>query len=243
MIGTASPLARKLTAFADLNAAELDVLDDLQSRRRSFTAGREVVVPIPHDQTAFILTEGWALSYRQRSGGARQIVDFRIPGDFLGLRSMLLQKSDRAIAPVTPVVAAEVRVKDMLNTMVQMPRLGFALMWTASRDEALLADHVVSLSRRNAAERTAHFLLELAARMQLVGLGGTAGYDCPLTHVMMAEALGISAIHINRVLRQLREAGFVTFEDGRVHFGDFEGLADFADFDRAYLDHSGPVLV
>ena len=241
MIGTASPLARKLTAFADLNPTELDALADLQSHQRQFSGGREMGAQIPHDQTAFVLTEGWACSYKLRSGGVRQIVDFRIPGDFLGMNSMLLRTSDQAIRPITAVTAAEFNRKDIQNTMVQTPNLGFALMWSASRDEAMLADHVVSLTRRNAAERTKHFLPELAARMQMVGLGTTQGYDCPLSLYMIADANGVSAIQISRVLRQLRQAGFASFENGRVQIQDFDGLVAFADFDRTYLDHRGPM--
>lgn len=242
MTGTTTPLARKLTAFAELNPAELKVLADLQAIRRQFSGGQKMGDQVPHDQTAFVLTDGWACSYKLRSGGTPYIVDVRIPGDFLGMNSILLRTSDHAIRPVTPVTAAEFNRKDILNTLEQAPKLGFALLWSASRDEAMLADHAVSLSRRNAAERTAHFLLELASRLQIVGLGGPAGYDCPLTLFMIADALGLTAIHVSRVMRQLGEAGLVTFEGGRVEFLDFDGLVEFADFDRTYLNHGKPLL-
>ena len=76
----------------------------------------------------------------------------------------------------------------------------------------------------------------------MVGLGDKIGFDCPMSQYLLADTLGLSAVHINRVLRQLREAGYVTFQNGRVAFDDFEGLVAFADFDRAYLDHDGPLL-
>ena len=85
-------------------------------------------------------------------------------------------------------------------------------------------------------------MLELGARLILVGRGNKAGYACPLSQYLLADALGLSAVHVNRVLRELREAGFVTFQNGRVEFNDFEGLVAFADFDRSYLDHDGPLL-
>ena len=88
----------------------------------------------------------------------------------------------------------------------------------------------------------AHFLLELASRLSLVGLGGRGGYDCPLTQYHLADALGLSAIHVNRVLRQLRERGLVTFRDGHVSFQDYNGLVTLADFDPTYLDQEGPLL-
>jgi CRP-like cAMP-binding protein len=88
----------------------------------------------------------------------------------------------------------------------------------------------------------AHFLLELGSRLALVGMGSKEGYDCPLTQYHLADTLGLSAVHVNRVLRQLRESGLVTFRDGLVTFHDYGGLVDLAEFDPAYLDQTGPLL-
>jgi CRP-like cAMP-binding protein len=88
----------------------------------------------------------------------------------------------------------------------------------------------------------AHMLLELAARLRLVGLGDKTGFDCPLTQYHLADALGLSAVHVNRVLRHLREEGLVTFQRGRVAFDDVVGLRALAEFDTGYLDHEGPLL-
>jgi len=88
----------------------------------------------------------------------------------------------------------------------------------------------------------AHFLLELGAMLALVGLGSKAGYDCPLTQYHLADALGLSAVHVNRVLRKLRDDGLVTFRNGRVTFDDLDRFVALADFDPAYMDHVGPLL-
>lgn len=242
MVVTENALARKLTAFVSLAPQDLSVLAELHSRRRHFVPGHEMVHQGQHDQTAYILTKGWVCSYKLLSSGARQIVDFQIPGDFLGLRSVLLRTSDHNIEPITPVEAAEVHIDDLLKAITHTPRLGTALMWAASRDEAMLVEHLVGLGRRNAAERTGHLLLELAARLRLVGMGDKTGFACPLSQYLMADALGLSAVHVNRILRELREAGLVTFQNGMVRFDDFDGLVAFTDFDRTYLDHDGPLL-
>ena len=242
MLMPSTHLERKLTAFAHLNPDDLSALYSLHSRRRHFAAGSEIVHQGQHDQTAYILTKGWVVSYKILSSGTRQIVDFQIPGDFLGMRSVLLRTSDHNVEGVTPVEAAEVHISDLLQTLTMAPRLGLAIMWAASRDEAMIVEHLVGLGRRNAGERTAHLLLELAARLKLVAMGDKTGYDCPLSQYMLADALGLSAVHVNRVLRELRELGLVTFQNGRVQFDDFDGLVKFADFDRTYLDHDGPLL-
>lgn len=236
------PLLRKLGAFVALSEAEISVIDRLHKRRRTFVAGRDLVHQGQSDQAAYILMSGWACSYKILQDGQRQIVDFQIPGDFLGLRSVLLHMSDHSIEPVTDIEVTEVHVSDLLGAFAQTPRLATAVLWAASRDEAMVVEHLVDIGRRDAAERMGHFLLELGSRLTLVGMGSKAGYDCPLTQYLLADAMGLSAVHVNRVLRQLREAGLVTFRDGHVAFDNYERLTEFADFDPTYLDQIGPLL-
>lgn len=193
-------------------------------------------------QAAYILMSGWACSYKILEDGQRQIIDFKIPGDFLGLRSVLLHLSDHSVEPVTDIEVTEVHVSDFLDTFSKTPRLATAIFWAVSRDEAIVVEHLVDVGRRDAEERVAHFLLELGARLNLVGMGSKAGYACPLTQYLLADALGLSSVHINRVLRKLREAGMVTFRDGFVSFDNYDRLVEFAEFDRTYLDQIGPLL-
>jgi CRP-like cAMP-binding protein len=237
-----TPLVRKLRAFVALTQADLSSLDRLHKRRRTFETGRDLVQQGESGQAAYVLSSGWACSYKLMADGQRQIVDFQIPGDFLGLRSVLLRVSDHSIVPINDIEVTEIRAADLLEAFAQTPRLAAAVLWAASRDEAMVVEHLVDLGRRNAAERMAHFLLELGARLALVGLGSKAGYACPLTQYHLADALGLSAVHVNRILRQLREAGMVTFRDGFVAFEDHDRLADFAQFDPTYLDQGHPLL-
>jgi CRP-like cAMP-binding protein len=172
----------------------------------------------------------------------RQIVDFQMPGDFLGLRSVLLRTSDHSFEPIVDIEAAEVLKSDLLEAFARTPRLATAILWAASRDEAMVVEHLVGIGRRDADSRMAHFLLELGSRLALVGMSSKDGFDCPLTQYHLADTLGLSAVHVNRVLRQLRERGLVTFRDGRVTFHDYGALMDLADFDPAYLDQTGTLL-
>lgn len=238
----ASPLTRKLSAFVRLSTSELDVLKRLHERRKSFSAGMDLVYQGQSEQAAYILASGWVVSYKIQPDGSRQIVDFQIPGDFLGLRSVLLHTSDHSIEPIVDIEAAEVMASDLLQAFTETPRLATAILWAVSRDEAMVVEHLVGLGRRDADARMAHFLLELGVRLSLVGMGSRQGYACPLTQYHLADALGLSAIHVNRVLRKLREDGLVTFRGGLVEFDDYEGLVTLADFDPAYLDHARPLL-
>ena len=242
MVNLLSPLTRKLSAFVALSDTDLATLARFDRRRRSFEPGHELVHEGQEKAAAFILSDGWACSYKLLSDGERQIVDFQIPGDFLGLRSILFRTADHSIEALTRIEATEVLASDILDAFAQAPRLATAVLWGASRDEAMVVEHLVNLGRRSADERMAHFLLELGARMNLVGVGDRTGYDCPLTQYHLADALGLSAVHVNRVLRHLREEGLVTFRNGRVAFDDFERLRSVAGFDTAYLDQEGPLL-
>jgi CRP-like cAMP-binding protein len=237
-----SPLTRKLSAFVALGEADLETLARFYQRRRRFQSGHELIHEGQTRASAFILARGWACSYKILPDGERQIVDFQIPGDFLGLRSILFRTADHSIEAITRIEASEVLASDIYDAFSGAPRLATAVLWAASRDEAMVVEHLVNLGRRSAEERMAHFLLELGARLKLVGMGGRTGFDCPLTQYHLADALGLSAVHVNRVLRQLREGGLVTFQKGRVVFDDFERLKELAGFDTGYLDQEGPLL-
>ena len=237
-----SPLARKLSAFVALSEPELVALERLHRQRRTFAAGRDLVHQGQTEQAAYILASGWVCSYKIQTDGSRQIVDFQIPGDFLGLRSVLLRTSDHGFEPIVDIEAAEVSQADLLNAFAQTPRLSMAILWAASRDEAMVVEHLVGLGRRDADARVGHFLLELGVRLALVGMGDKTGFACPLTQNHLADALGLSSVHINRVLRHLREKGLLTFRHGHVTFDNYEGLAALVDFDPTYLDEIGPLL-
>ncbi|WP_283177516.1 Crp/Fnr family transcriptional regulator [Gemmobacter sp. 24YEA27] len=237
-----SALTRKLSAFVALSEADLETLARFHHRRRTFPAGHTMMHEGQSNASAFILAEGWACSYKMLPDGGRQVINFQIPGDFLGLRSILFRSSDLSLEALTDIEASEVFAPDILGAFARAPRLATAVLWASSRDEAMMVEHLVNLGRRSAVERMAHLLLELGARLNLVGVGDRTGFSCPLTQYHLADALGLSAIHVNRVLRQLREDGLVTFQKGRVVFNDLTRLQSLAGFDTAYMDHEGPLL-
>jgi CRP-like cAMP-binding protein len=231
-----SALARKLNRFMALGRNELAALAALEARPRPVAAGTELIHERQAGQRAFILQQGWACAYKLLPDGGRQVIDFRVPGDFVGLRSVLLRTADHASAAVTDLVVAEVLAREMIDLLHRMPRLGTALLWAVSRDEAMVVEHLVGIGRRSALVRTAHLLVELGLRLQLVGLGDASGYACPVNQYLLSDALGLTAIHLNRVLRQLRERGLLTFRDGQVVFHDLPRLRRIAGHHSGYLD-------
>ena len=236
-----SPFARKLAAYAPLSEDDLAALSDLYRRRRTFPVGGDILHQGQMDQSAYVILSGWAASYKMLPDGARQIIDFHIPGDFIGLRSLLFRASDHSVEPLTQVQSCEFLRSDIPEICGRAGRLSFALLWAASRDTAMIVEHLVDLGRRSAGVRMANFLLELGSRLSLVGMATRAGYKCPLSQTLLADALGLSVVHVNRVLRDLREARLVTFQRGRVTFEDYDALVSYAGFDMSYLDQGRPL--
>jgi CRP-like cAMP-binding protein len=211
-----SVLATKLNTFVRLSDAERGCLANLQSVQITMERGKEFVHQGEMGNVAYILQSGWACSFKILSDGGRQVITFPIPGDCVGLRSILLRTSDHSVTAVTDSVVSRVQVSRLMEVFGEFPHLAAAILWATSRDEAMVVEHLASVGRRSAIERTAHFFLELCDRLKLVGLVPDGQFDCPLNQYALGDALGLSAIHINRVLRQLRERKLMTLKDNVV---------------------------
>lgn len=179
---------------------------------------------------------GWSTSFKSLSNGTRQIISFPIPGDCVGLRSVLLRTADHSFSALTDSVVSEIDAYRMRQCVMEFPRLSTALLWASTRDEAMVVEHLVNIGRRNAIERTAHLFSELAQRLNLIGQFTDNEFRCPLNQYVLADALGLSAIHVNRVLRQLREERLMTKEGGRVKIHDLNALQRLAGYQSDYLN-------
>ena len=231
-----SILAKKLSTFLQLSPQELKCLAEMQSVQLKVKRGKQLTLEGQTGHKAFVLQAGWACSYKDLANGKRQIISFPIAGDCVGLRSVLLRTADHSFSALTNAVVSPVEGSHILKCITEFPRLGAALLWAASRDEAMVVEHLVNVGRRSALERTAHFFMELAERLNLVGLATEAEFKCPLSQFVLADALGLTAIHINRVLRQLRERDVLTLQKGTVKIHDLHGLRELAGFQGGYLN-------
>jgi len=231
-----SVLARKLSTFLPLSPEELKRLAEMQSSPMMVKRGKQLVEEGQTGHKAFVLQGGWACSYKSLPNGARQIISFPIAGDCVGLRSILLRTADHSFSALTDAVVTPVERPQILKCVTEYPRLGAALLWAASRDEAMVVEHLVNIGRRTAIERTAHFFMELAERLSLVGLATQTEFKCPLSQYVLADALGLTAIHVNRVLRQLREQDLLTLRKGSVRIHDLNRLRKLAGFQGGYLN-------
>jgi CRP-like cAMP-binding protein len=231
-----SVLAKKLNTFVTLSRAELRCLADLQSNPVKMKRGQQLTHEGQTGHKAFVLQVGWACSYKVLPNGGRQIISFPIAGDIVGLRSVLLRTADHSFSALTEATVSPLQATHIVKSITEFPRLGAALMWAASRDEAMVVEHQVSIGRRNAIERTAHFFMELAERLNLIGLATQTEFKCPFSQFVLADALGLTAIHVNRVLRQLREEDLLTVRRGTVRIHDLARLRKLSGFQGGYLN-------
>jgi CRP-like cAMP-binding protein len=237
-----SVLEKKLQAFIPLRPREQQRLADIQSDPLSVRRGKRLTEEGQTGHKVFVLHAGWACSYKDLANGQRQVISFPIAGDFVGLRSALLRTADHSFSALTDAVVTSVAATDIMQCVTEFPRLGTALLWAASRDEAMIVEHLVNVGRRNAIQRMAHFFLELAERLSMIGIAAPAEFKCPLTQFVLADALGMTAVHVNRVLRQLRELGLLTMGNGVVRMHDVDRLKKLAGFQGGYLDVPGATL-
>lgn len=233
-------LIGKLSNFIRLSPGEKKCLADLQLKSEKVAAGTDLTFEGQTERRVYLLQSGWAYSYKLLPDGGRQVLTVSVPGDFLGLRDILLRASDHAFATATDSVVSPISVASILQVFKECPRMGEAILWAISRDEAILAEHLVGLGRRSAIERTAHFFLELKDRLALAGISSAIGFACPLNQYLLSDAVGLTAIHLNRVLGQLRKRRLMTLKEHRVLIHDVRGLVRIAGYDNAYLDLPRP---
>lgn len=166
-------------------------------------------------------------------GGERQIADFPVPGDIVGLYgSGALRPSFTAI---TDAVVYEISLVPFIATITRSQRLTQLVLDEGARQRSILIEHMTNLGRRSALARTAHLLLELGIRRRMAGVADQGGYECPLTQYDLGDALGLTAIHVNRMLRELRQADALHFHKGFVGFLAEDQLKAIAGFEPSYF--------
>ena len=203
---TTFPLVEKLGAYLESSSAEVEFLRNLHGQRRQIKRHREIVVAGHRYDQLFILCSGIVSRYKVLADGKRQILSLGLPGDFIGSPSCLFEVAVNSVSSLTDVVVCPVPFGNLFDLFVRFPRVGTALFWSTACETAMYAEHLVDIGRRSAYERLAHLILELLVRLRAAGLADELSYTLPLTQELMADVLGRSGPHINRMIRCLRDA-------------------------------------
>lgn len=232
----ANPLVRKLDRFTQLSADERELLDTIARRRVHRKRQREDVVREgERPEHMHLILSGWACRYKMLEDGRRQILAFFLPGDLCDLHVYILRRMDHSIAALTPLTYAQITHDDFESATIGNPRMLQALWWDALVAASIQREWTTSIGQRSAIERVAHLLLELFHRLEMVD--GTQGDCCdlPLTQGEIADALGMTPVHANRVLQELRAGKLIDLSGKRLEILDRGALTSIAMFNPNYL--------
>lgn len=228
-------LVRKLESVSTLSEPEKQAVRSWFTATRRVAAGEDVVREGEMPQTLCALMEGLACRYRSLPDGRRQIMAFLIPGDLVDLHGLVMGEMDHSICALTPCKITLAPHQKVSVAMEQYPGVARALWRDTLVDSSLAREWLVGLGRRTAYTRIAHLLSEVTERLDAADLGDDGMFELPLTQQELADSLGLSLVHVNRVLQRLRASGLVTLGRGVLQIHDREGLRLAGGFDAAYL--------
>ena len=228
-------LLRKLATFADLSGEEVELLNEATRDIRTVAAKSDIISEGDRPEHLHLITQGWAARYKVLPNGARQITAFLIPGDFCDLHGKVLKAMDHSIVALTPCKVAWVASDSFDRLTIEHSDLTRALWWGTLLDEAILRNWIVNNSRRDAYQRIAHLLCELHARVQTIGMVDDGRLDMPLTQTELADATGLTAVHVNRTLQRLRGEDLIELSGRVLRIENIAELKKVAGFDENYL--------
>lgn len=236
MLSDEHPLILKLERRDVLQAAEREALQNVEFNCRTCGVG-EVVVPQGKTvNESTLLLDGFAGRVVAMKSGRRQITALHVVGDFVDLHSFVLKRMDHSIEALTPCRVAAIPHADLTQITERFPHLTRMLWLLTVIDGAIHRAWLSAFGRRSALERTAHLVCELFLRLQVVGKTDRQSFRLPLTQMELSEILGVSSIHLNRVIQELRRGGLLKWQEQVVTIVDWDKLAGCAVFDPTYLD-------
>jgi CRP-like cAMP-binding protein len=230
---------RQLEVHSRLSEEDRQLVLGLPYRRRSLDAGSYLVREGDLPEQCSVLVDGFAYRQKVTGDGSRQILALCIPGDAVDLQNMFLDVSDHGVQLLTRGMVADI-VKEALEELVlTRPRIGAAVIQATLVEASILREWVVNVGRRDARARIAHILCEFAVRLETRGLASEEGFELPMTQEQLADATGLTPVHVNRVLEALEADGLISRRRRTIHFVDWRALQDVGDFNRHYLHIPG----
>lgn len=228
-------LADGLERFGRLSHGDRDLLAQAVGRVDVLQAGMDVLTEGDRPPGCMVVLEGALFSYKLLSDGRRQILSFLIPGDLAGSSGLMLGRMDHSVAALMPSSVATVPRQAMMEMVATRPSIAQALWRETQVAGAVTREWVANIGQRPAYQRIAHLICEMRARFEAAGLGANGRIAWPFTQAHIAEATGLSSVHVNRTLQQIRGDGLITLNLGTLVIHDWKGLQQAGDFTPAYL--------
>lgn len=219
----------------ELSNEEINAVEELISEVRTVPPRHNMIIAGQPIEFSTLLLDGTMCRYMDDRQGMRQLVALQVPGDFVDLHAFPLKHLDHDVATITECRVAIVPHARLEEIMVKYPHLARMLWFSTLLDAAMHREWIFRLGRLDAAGRIAHFFAEINLRLALVGRSDGNSFALPITQNDLAEALGMTTVHVNRVLRDLREQEIMTFRGGVVNIQDVTKLHRVAEFEPGYL--------
>lgn len=225
----------KLQGFGPLDPADIVMLERATAKTRQVSARHDLIREGDRPTSVFVMLSGWACRYKILPEGGRQIVAFLMPGDTCDMHVAVLAEMDHSIQTLTPSHVAMIERAQIQEMIATRPLIAQA-MWSAQLiDEGTLRAWIVSMGRRSSVARVAHLMCELFIRATNIGLVHRDELELPLTQIVLADALGMTPVHISRVFRNLRLSKAMELKERTLIIRDPSQLAAIAGFDDNYL--------
>lgn len=234
-------LALRLEAFTRLSSDDKAAIAKISNTSRVIAPRRDLIREGENPKFAHLMLDGWACRYKTLPDGRRQIVAFFVPGDFCDLNVYVLRQMDHSVGAITRLSVADISREDMDRLTARYPRIAQALWWEALVNAAIQREWTFNVGQRTAYERIAHLLTELFLRLRTVKMTNGTSCDFPLTQNDLADATGLTAVHVNRTLQELRRDGLIELERRQLTILDMQRLMEAAMFNANYLhlEHEG----
>jgi CRP-like cAMP-binding protein len=240
------PLAgflRDIVAHEHLSEKDRSAIFDLPFRVRKLDAGSYLVREGSLPAQCGVLVDGYAYRQKVTGDGSRQIIAICIPGDAVDLQNIFLDISDHAVQMLTRGTVADIPRESLQQLVLTRPQIGKAVIQLTLIEASIVREWVVNVGRRDARERIAHVLCEFAVRLEARGLMSFNGFELPMTQEQLADATGLTSVHVNRVLKGLELDGLISRRRRHIQFPDWRALQDVGDFSRTYLHIPGEEIV
>ena len=229
-------LKLRLQAFTRLSQEDLGLIEQIASRNvREIGPRRDLIREGEKPRAVNLILDGWACCYKQLPDGRRQIVSFFIAGDLCDPIVFILSEMDHSIGAITHVRYAEISPADFEDLMMRSPRVTEALWWCELVNTAVAREWTVNVGQRSAFERIAHLFCEMYLRLKTVGLVDNGHCHWPLTQADLAEATGLTAVHVNRTLQDMRRRRLIELQGRKLTIVDLDRLKAAAMFNPNYL--------
>jgi CRP-like cAMP-binding protein len=228
-------LVLKLESITDLTRAETQALLDLPMRVQDIRADQDIVREGDRPSQCCLLVEGFACRYKLTNTGKRQIFAFHTPGDIPDSLILQLKTMDHSLGTNTPCTVGFIPHEHMRELFRQHPRLTDVFWRDTLIDAAIFREWMIGIGRKSAKARLAHLLCEMFMRLKAVGKEADNTVPLPLTQSEVGDALGLSTVHINRTLQDLRGEDLVEWDNGVLKVLDWKALAQAGEFDATYL--------